>query len=297
MRKSLFLLILASLTVFCAMLTSCEGNENEGEKTTTTAASVTTTASPTKTTTAPVTTTEAPATTTTVPVTTTTAPVTTTTAPATTTTAPEVVQTPKVTLDAEMDALYTEQGLHYPTTALYIYSSRKENRDQDKDGNALSCKSSGVLDFCFDGEYLWYYCTVYDTTMFDADTEYVLTDVNPWQTDSVEVWYSFDGKKLLHVDVDAWGLRLFTDENSTSVHFDEVIYRVKNDKENGVWYAEIGVPAKDEKGNALKSGDTVYIALQINDLMTDFKEDPSRTDNLAFNGGHKIGNFKKVVLP
>ena len=203
----------------------------------------------------------------------------------------------KVTLDAEMDALYTAQSFHFPTTPLYIYSTRPENRGKDAFENALSCRSSGVLDFCYDGDYLWYFCTIYDTTMFDADREYVLTDHNPWQTDSIEVWYSFDGKKLLHVDVDAWGLRLFTDDKSTSVHFDEVIYKVKNDRDAGVWYAEIGIPAKDETGTALKSGDTVYIALQINDLMTDFKLDPSRSDNLAFNGGHYIDNFKTVVLP
>ena len=99
------------------------------------------------------------------------------------------------------------------------------------------------------------------------------------------------------MDVDAWGLRLFTDDKSESVHFDEAVYSVKNDKESGVWYAEIGIPAKDETGRALKSGDTVYIALQINDLMTDFTIDESRTDNLAFNGGHYIKNFKVVVLP
>jgi hypothetical protein len=196
-----------------------------------------------------------------------------------------------------MDTLYTEQGFHYPSTPLYIYSSKAENRQKDANGNALSCRSSGILDFSFDGDYLWYFCTVYDTTMHDPDREYVLTDVNPWQTDSVEVWYSFDGKKLFHVDVDAWGLRLFTDDKSESVHFDEVVYSVKNDKESGVWYAEIGIPAKDETGRALKSGDTVYIALQINDLMTDFTIDESRTDNLAFNGGHYIKNFKVVVLP
>ena len=249
---------------------------------------------------------------TTLPPETTTVPVT-TTAPATTTAATTVqttTQTPvttaapvtepvnkKVTLDAEMDPLYAAQGFHYPSTALYIYSSKPENRATDADKNALSCKSSGTLDFCYDGDYLWYFCTINDTTMFGPDKEYVLTDHNPWQTDSIEVWYSFDGRRLLHVDVDAWGLRLFTDDNSTSVHFGEVVYRVRNDKENGVWYAEIGIPAKTETGVPLKSGDTVYIALQINDLMTDFEVDPSRTDNLAFNGGHYIVNFKTVVLP
>ncbi len=227
----------------------------------------------------------------------TTAPAVTTQAPITTTQAPVTTARPKITLDAEMDGLYAEQGFHYPTTALYIYSTRPENRKTDANGNALCCRSSGALDFCFDGDYLWYFCTIYDTTMFDPDTEYVLTDKNPWQTDSVEVWYSFDGKKLLHVDVDAWGLRLFTDDTSRSVHFDEVVYRVKNDRDAGVWYAEIGIPAKNESGKPLQSGDTVYVALQINDLMTDFKQDDSRDDNLAFNGGHKINNFKKVVLP
>ena len=64
-----------------------------------------------------------------------------------------------------------------------------------------------------------------------------------------------------------------------------------------MWYAEIGIPAKDESGKPLASGDTVYVALQINDLMTDFRMDKSRTDNLAFNGGHYIDNFKTVVLP
>ena len=252
---------------------------------------------PLTTTAAPATTTEQAPATTQAPMTTTVAPVTTTKAPVTTSEPPvTATERPRITLDAEMDALYTEQGLHFPTTALYIYSTRPENRKTDANGNALSCRSSGVLDFCFDGEYLWYYCTVYDTTMFDPDTEYIKTH-NPWQTDSIEVWYSFDGKRLLHIDVDAWGLRLFTDDTSRSVHFDEVVYRVKNDRDSGVWYAEIGIPAKDEKGKALKSGDTVYVALQINDLMTDFKYDDSRDDNLAFNGGHKIGNFKKIVLP
>ncbi len=200
-------------------------------------------------------------------------------------------------LDGLADECYADQGFLWESTALYIYSSNPAKRNVDGDGNSPHCQSSGTFRFYFDGTDMWFQADITDPTMFEPDTEYVTKEHNPWKTNSVEIWYCFNGKKLWHVDTDSWGIRKFTDDESRAKNYDDITFGVTNDIDNNRYHIEFRIPGVREDGTQLVSGDTVWIALQINDLFTDPAIDPSRNDNLASNGGHHIENFKKVVLP
>jgi len=83
----------------------------------------------------------------------------------------------------------------------------------------------------------------------------------------------------------------------TSFIYEDITFAVMNDTDNGKYHVEFCIPGVREDGTQLISGDTVWVALQINDLFTDPTEDPIRINNLASNGGHNIENFKEIVLP
>ena len=158
--------------------------------------------------------------------------------------------------------------------------------------NAASAKFYAV----WDGAYVYIAIEVTDTTAYARSADYT-AQPNPWINDCVDLYYSFGGDAVPDVSNvsetyptykavvrdSATGAQGFSAIKSQQSHYfndivcnvtgrevtnnDTYIIEYKFPAKSESWSGTPGADFKTQEGSALASGDFIYLAYQLNDLM------------------------------
>lgn len=179
--------------------------------------------------------------------------------------------------------------------------------------NAKEDAATAKFYAAWDGQYIYVAVAVTDKTHMDRSDNYN-NQPNPWVGDGFEFYYFFGGdaipdvsktpqicptyKAVCRASTTGDGGLTATDTQK-SVLFDDIQCKTtgRKDTETDTYIIEFKFPAQNESRTALATGDFIYLAYQINDLMgLPFKRltdvnDPSSVDfTCTANGNSSVPN-------
>ena len=184
-----------------------------------------------------------------------------------------------------------------PVDSIFVETSAKFTSMSDKVHRGSTAEdqtnNTGNFSVAWDGEYVYVYSRVYDPTVLSRGKAYCEAEVNPWQNDSVEVYYCFNAEPSANtrqtVKMDAYGYRKYSDDGSNgakypemSKWFDEIVVTHAQAPESNTYYAIFKIPAKQEDGTPIQAADLGSFAEQINDLRS-----TDDLDNMYCSGGNR----------
>ncbi len=160
------------------------------------------------------------------------------------------------------------------TTAKYLSKDLKIHRGTSA---TESVNNSATFSVAWDGEFVYVYAKVYDPTVLTRGEAYCNAEVNPWQNDSIEIYYCFFAEPSAStrqvVKLDAYGYRMYSDDGSNgqkhpemSKWFADITVSHKQAPDADTYHIIFKIPAKAEDGVVAQAADTVSFSEQINDL-------------------------------
>lgn len=183
-----------------------------------------------------------------------------------------------------VDSIFVE------TTAKFTSMTNKVYKGSTAEDQA---NNNANFSIAWDGEFVYVYARVYDPTVLTRGKAYCEGIVNPWQNDSVEVYYCFNVEPSENtrqvVKIDAYGYRKYSDDGSNGAEYPEmskwfadieVVHAQAPEADS--YYAIFKIPAKQEDGTALTVGDVGAFSEQINDLRS-----TDDLDNMYCSGGKR----------
>ncbi len=176
------------------------------------------------------------------------------------------------------------------TTAKYTSMDLRIHRGSSAEDQT---NNRGTFSVAWDGEFIYVYAQIYDPTVLTMGADYCNANVNPWQNDSVEIYYCFNATPSANtrkvVKLDAYGYRKYSDDGSNgaaypemSAFFADITVTHKQAPAADMYHIIFKIPAKTEDGVAAVTADTLAMSEQINDLRS--LED---LENMYCSGGNR----------